>query len=50
FSAPTNLRMVTVKLIAFDNLPNNEYIVINQFRIHHLETKNPDVVMFINVI
>ena len=45
-----NNRHVPVRLIDFDNLTNNQYIVTNQFRIHHRETKIPDVVMLINGI
>lgn len=45
-----NNRHVSVRLIDFDNLSNNQYIVTNQFRIHHRETKIPDVVMMINGI
>jgi len=43
-----NNRHVPVRLIAFDDLANNRYIVTNQFRIHHRETKIPDVVLYIN--
>ena len=39
-----------VRLIDFDDLSNNTYIVTNQYRIHHRETKIPDVVMMINGI
>jgi type I restriction enzyme R subunit len=45
-----NNRHVPVRLIDFDNLSNNSYIVTNQFRIHHRETKIPDIVLFINGI
>ncbi|HNP52348.1 MAG TPA: HsdR family type I site-specific deoxyribonuclease [Nitrosomonas nitrosa] len=45
-----NNRHVPVRLIDFDDLTNNQYIVTNQFRIHHRETKIPDVVMMINGI
>ena len=41
-------RHVPVKLIDFDDLSQNSYIVTNQFRIHHRETKIPDVVFLIN--
>ena len=40
----------SVRLIDFDSLENNDYVVTNQFRIHHRETKIPDVVMLINGI
>lgn len=45
-----NNRHVPVKLIDFDDLTRNEYVVTNQFRIHHRETKIPDVVLMINGI
>ena len=45
-----NNRHVPVRLIDFDNISNNQYIITNQFRIHHRETKIPDVVMMINGI
>jgi len=47
-----NNRHVPVRLIEFDEekLSVNRYIVTNQHRIHHRETKIPDIVMFINGI
>ena len=45
-----NNRHVPVRLIDFDNITNNQYIITNQFRIRAQETKIPDVVMFINGI
>jgi type I restriction enzyme R subunit len=45
-----NNRHVPVRLIDFEKLTNNQYIITNQFRIHHRETKIPDVVMMINGI
>jgi len=45
-----NNRHVPVRLLDFDNLSNNRYVVTNQFRIHHRETKIPDVVFLINGI
>ncbi len=45
-----NNRHVPVRLIDFDNLANNSYVVTNQYRIHHRETKIPDVVLLINGI
>ena len=39
-----------VRLIDFDDLNKNEYVVTNQYRIHHRETKIPDVVLLINGI
>lgn len=45
-----NNRHVPVRLIDFDVVTNNEYIITNQFRIRAQETKIPDVVMLINGI
>jgi type I restriction enzyme R subunit len=45
-----NNRHVPVKLIDYDDLTRNDYVVTNQFRIHHRETKIPDVVLLINGI
>ncbi len=45
-----NNRHVPVRLIDFENLHNNSFIATTQFRIHHRETKIPDVVLFINGI
>lgn len=45
-----NNRHVPVRLIDFKDLTNNTYIVTNQYRIHHRETKIPDIVMMINGI
>ena len=45
-----NNRHVPVRLIAFDDLKQNTYIVTNQYRIRHRETKIPDVVLLINGI
>lgn len=39
-----------VRIFDFDEMSNNHCIVTNQFRIHHRETKIPDVVLFINGI
>jgi type I restriction enzyme R subunit len=43
-----NNRHVPIRLFDFDNFTNNVYVVTNQFRIHHRETKIPDVVLMIN--
>lgn len=43
-----NNRHVPIRLIDFENLSQNSYIVTNQYRIHHRETKIPDVVLLIN--
>lgn len=45
-----NNRHVPVRLLDFDDLTNNRYVATNQFRIHHRETKIPDVVLLINGI
>jgi type I restriction enzyme R subunit len=45
-----NNRHVPVRLIEFDTekLTNNTYIVTNQYRVRHRETKIPDIVLLIN--
>lgn len=45
-----NNRHVPIRIFDFENLSQNTYIVTNQFRIHHRETKIPDIVLFINGI
>ena len=45
-----NNRHVPVRLIDFEDLYQNSYIVTNQYRIHHRETKIPDVVLLVNGI
>lgn len=45
-----NNRHLPVKLIDFDDINNNTYLVTNQFRVHHRETKIPDIVLLINGI
>lgn len=41
---------VKVKLIDYDQLKENSFIMTNQFKVHARETKIPDVVLFINGI
>lgn len=43
-----NNRHEVIRLIDFEELSNNEYVVTSQYRIHHRETKIPDIVMMIN--
>lgn len=43
-----NNRHVPVRLIDFDELSNNTYVVTNQYKVHHRETKIPDIVLLIN--
>ncbi len=45
-----NNEHVAVKLIDFDNIKNNTYILTNQFKVRARETKIPDIVMFVNGI
>lgn len=45
-----NNRHVPVRLIDFDRLTNNSYVVTNQYRVRQRETKIPDIVMLINGI
>jgi type I restriction enzyme, R subunit len=41
---------VPIKLIDFETVENNDFIVTNQFHIFVRETKIPDIVMFVNGI
>ena len=41
---------VKVKLIDYEHLAENRYIITNQFKVYARETKIPDIVMFINGI
>ncbi len=43
-----NNRHVPIRLVDFENLKDNSFVVTNQFRIHHRETKIPDVVLLLN--
>ena len=45
-----NNRHIPIRLIDFENLGNNSFIVSNQYRVHHRETKIPDIVLLINGI
>src|SRR5690606_20496330 len=45
-----NNRHVPIRLIDFETLENNTYIITNQYRVHHRETKIPDIVLLINGI
>jgi type I restriction enzyme, R subunit len=45
-----NNRHVPIRIFDFEDFNQNSYIVTNQFRIHHRETKIPDIVLFINGI
>ena len=45
-----NNRHVPVRLIDFEEIANNTYTITNQYRVHHRETKIPDVCMLINGI
>lgn len=45
-----NNRHVPIRLIDFEDLTQNRYIATSQYRIHHRETKIPDVVLLINGI
>ena len=37
-----------LKLIDFDNFENNDFLVVNQFTVHGINNRRPDVVVFIN--
>ncbi|ALM20156.1 DEAD/DEAH box helicase [Nonlabens sp. MIC269] len=45
-----NNRHVPVRLIDFEDLKKNSFTATTQYRVHHRETKIPDVVLFINGI
>lgn len=45
-----NNRHVSVRLIDFKDIHNNSYLITNQYRVHHRETKIPDIVLLINGI
>ncbi|HUX59448.1 MAG TPA: HsdR family type I site-specific deoxyribonuclease [Bacteroidales bacterium] len=45
-----NNRHVPVRLIDFENIENNSFVITNQYRVHHRETKIPDIVLLINGI
>lgn len=45
-----NNQHVPIKLIDFEKLDNNSFILTNQFKIRTRETKIPDIVMFVNGI
>lgn len=45
-----NNRHVPVRLINFEDLSQNEFYVTNQYRVHHRETKIPDIVLLVNGI
>ncbi|MGJ8697220.1 MAG: type I restriction endonuclease subunit R [Verrucomicrobiaceae bacterium] len=45
-----NNRHVPVRLIDFDQINNNRYVITNQYAVKALETKIPDIVLLINGI
>jgi type I restriction enzyme R subunit len=45
-----NNRHIPIRIFDFEDLTQNKYIVTNQFRVHHRETKVPDIILFINGI
>ena len=45
-----NNRHVPVRLVDFKDHKKNSYVITNQFRIHHRETKIPDIVLLLNGI
>ena len=45
-----NNRHVSIQLIDFENLSNNSFIITNQYKVHHRETKIPDIVLLVNGI
>jgi len=45
-----NNEHVKIRLIDFDKIDNNSYLLTNQFKIRARETKIPDIAMFVNGI
>lgn len=45
-----NSEHVAIKLIDFDELKNNSFVICNQFKLRARETKIPDIVLFVNGI
>jgi len=45
-----NNNHVPIRLIDFENLSNNTYVITKQFSMQNLETKRPDIVLIINGI
>jgi len=45
-----NNEHVAIRLIDFEELKNNSFILSNQFKLRARETKIPDIVMFVNGI
>jgi type I restriction enzyme R subunit len=45
-----NNEHITIRLIDFDVLGNNSFIISNQFKLRTRETKIPDIVLFVNGI
>ena len=45
-----NNEHVIIRLIDFDNINNNSFILSNQFKIRTRETKIPDIILFVNGI
>jgi type I restriction enzyme R subunit len=43
-----NNNHVPIRLIDFEKPENNTFIITNQYRIHHRETKIPDIVLLVN--
>ncbi len=37
-----------VRLIDFEHLEKNDFLVVNQYTVHELDTKRPDIVVFVN--
>lgn len=45
-----NNEHITIRLIDFDSLKNNSFVLCNQFKLKAREIKIPDIVMFVNGI
>ena len=41
-------RTKIVRLIDYEHLEKNDFLVVNQYTVHELDTKRPDIVVFVN--
>ena len=45
-----HIRGKVVRLIDFENIENNDFVVTNQFSVHGTRERRPDVVLFVNIL
>ena len=46
--AKHQLKTAIVNLIDYDHEDENDFLVVNQYTVHELDTKRPDIVVFVN--